>query len=670
MPIFELEVGGRKIEVDAPDMQTALSSIGAAQPAADPFKTEAKAEYEKLKAQGVPVEPTLGRRLAHGLTMGASDEILAAAQTPLEMIRRGTMSPAEGYRSAKAWQDVQLEEARKNQGVAGHIAEVAGGVGTGIGAARAGLSLVRPGASLPARVGALSAEGAAYGGAQGFLDAPDGERLQNAGSGAALGVGVGAALPAAGAVGGAVLGPIASNIRARVNPGGVAASQIARAVDESGRGIGEVAQDVAAAAREGQGVFTVADALGNPGQRMLSTVSRSPGPGRTMAVEFLEDRQAGQGRRVINSISEGLNAPVTAQQAEDVLTRARGAASDANYGAVRDAAGPVDISPVLREIDATINPGGLGNAGISPDGISGALQRYRGMLASDQANRIDFRRLQLVRSELSDDVERARRAGENNRARLLGSVLRQLDAVMENASQGFRQANAEHARMSRTIDAIGEGRNAAQRGRTEDILADFQSRPASDQATYRLGYADRLIENAQNQAPGVNKARPLMGMADELAGIAQPNRGAQMQRRLTREQQMFDTRNHAIGNSRTADNLADAEALKVDPSLLASIFSGDFGGAARRGLGSVSNVLHGSTPEVRQNMERLLLQGGTSTSFEREIGQELASMQTKRELGSALARALLAGVPVAADRVKNSKQEKARADLVNLLMNR
>ena len=61
-------------------------------------------------------------------------------------------------------------------------------------------------------------------------------------------------------------------------------------------------------------------------------------------------------------------------------------------------------------------------------------------------------------------------------------------------------------------------------------------------------------------------------MQEELAAIAQPNRGAQMQRRLGREQTMFDTRNHAIGNSRTADNLADAEALKVDPSLLASIF--------------------------------------------------------------------------------------------------
>ena len=273
-----------------------------------------------------------------------------------------------------------------------------------------------------------------------------------------------------GAVGGAVLGPIASNIRARVNPQGVAASQLARAVDESGRPIADVAGDVARAASEGQGVFTVADALGNPGQRMLSTVSRSPGPGRTAAVEFLEDRQGGQGRRVINAISEGLNAPMTAQRAEEMLTQARRTASDANYGAVRDASGPVNITPVLQQIDATINPSGLGNADIRPDSISGALARYRNMLGSDQGNLIDFNRVQMVRSELSDEVERASRAGENNKARLLGGVLRQLDGVMENASQGFRQANAEHARMSGTIDAIGEGRTRRSAGGQRTLL--------------------------------------------------------------------------------------------------------------------------------------------------------------------------------------------------------
>ena len=61
----------------------------------------------------------------------------------------------------------------------------------------------------------------------------------------------------------------------------------------------------------------------------------------------------------------------------------------------------------------------------APDSISGALQRYRSMLASDRSNRVDFNRLQMVRSELSDDVERASRAGENNKARLLGGVLRE-----------------------------------------------------------------------------------------------------------------------------------------------------------------------------------------------------------------------------------------------------
>jgi hypothetical protein len=81
-------------------------------------------------------------------------------------------------------------------------------------------------------------------------------------------------------------------------------------------------------------------------------------------------------------------------------------------------------------------------------------------------------------------------------------VLRELDTALESASPGFKEANRQHARMSRTIDAVGEGRDAAQRGRTEDIVRDFAGRPADQQAAFRVGYADRLIEQAQNQAPG------------------------------------------------------------------------------------------------------------------------------------------------------------------------
>ena len=72
---------------------------------------------------------------------------------------------------------------------------------------------------------------------------------------------------------------------------------------------------------EGQGNFSVADALGNASQRMLSTVARSPGEGRTSVVNFLENRQAGQGRRVSNALAEGFDARETAAQTESRLTQ-------------------------------------------------------------------------------------------------------------------------------------------------------------------------------------------------------------------------------------------------------------------------------------------------------------------------------------------------------------
>src|SRR5262245_31768278 len=48
-----------------------------------------------------PGDAGLTRRLAHGATLGADNTILAAAMTPLEMMRRGTLSPIEGYNYAK-----------------------------------------------------------------------------------------------------------------------------------------------------------------------------------------------------------------------------------------------------------------------------------------------------------------------------------------------------------------------------------------------------------------------------------------------------------------------------------------------------------------------------------------------------------------------------------------
>jgi hypothetical protein len=101
----------------------------------------------------------------------------------------------------------------------------------------------------------------------------------------------------------------------------------------------QIADDIRSAAAEGQGMFTAADAMGNAGQRMLSTTARAPGQARTDVVNFLEGRQAGQGRRISGALTEGFDSPQTAAQTEARMTAQRGADADAAYGAVRQNAG-------------------------------------------------------------------------------------------------------------------------------------------------------------------------------------------------------------------------------------------------------------------------------------------------------------------------------------------
>jgi hypothetical protein len=593
--------------------------------APDPYRATARKEIDELKAKGVPVSSGgLTRRIMQGATFNAADEILAGALTPLEMIKRGTINPVEGYRHAKAREDLLMEDARKDTGLAGTIAEVGGGVVSGSGLANAGMTAARwlaPNAGLLARSGAAALDAGAMGAAAGAMEGNGlEERGKNAAQGGLLGgIAGGGTTGALGLLGSAV-SPIVSNIRARMNPEGYGNSQIARAVVESGRTPQQIMDDVALATREGQGMFTVADAMGNPGQRMLSTVTRSPGRGRTDAVEFLEQRQAGQGRRVAGSLAEGFDAPRTAEQTRTRMTQARDAEGDIAYEAARQGAAPVDVSRVVARIDQTLSPGvnqlARPASGIANDSIEGALEGVRAKLTDGRSVQTNFEALQRVRADLRDTIDTAVQTGKGNRARMLGHVLRDLDAAMEAASPGFRQANRNFAQASTDIDAIATGRTAAMRGRPEDTIPAFRQLSARGQDAHRAGYADPLIEAAQTAPIGANKARPLTSDAfrDEVAAMAPQRTQAQMMRRIGRENTMFETRNAALGGSKTADNLADEAAMGIDPTFVTNILSGNWGGALRSALAAGGNALSGNTAAVREHVGRILLQRGQNAN--------------------------------------------------------
>jgi len=628
------------------------------QPKQDKYQEAAKAEIADLKSKGIDTGTGYTRRLAHGVTFGADNTILAGLTTPLEMIKRG-VGPVEAYNYTKAREDEIMNQARENTGALGTAVEIGGGIGSGLKLAQGGMTFARnlaPNAGILPRSLASMGDSAAMGAFAGFNEGNGlGDRLEKGATGGLLGGAVGAAAPATFALGGAVLNPIASNIMARANPTRFAQGQVARGLSESGLTPQQVAGDVATAAREGQGMFTLADAMGNSGQRMLASTARAPGQARTDVVNFLEQRQAGQGRRVANSLAEGFDSPMTAQRLDRTLTGARDTWADQAYSAHRADAGPVDLSGVIGRIDQTLSPGLTRimqpASNIADDSVEGVLRRIRGKLTDDRSVLSDFEAIQRVRGDLADSIEKANRAGEGNKVRLLTQVRNELDRSMENASEGFRATNAEFRARSGAIDAIQDGRQAAQRGRSEDVIADFRARPREQQLTFRAGYADPLIEGAQVAPFGANKARPLTSdaFADEAAAMAPGN--ALMQRRIGRENTMFQTRAAATGNSKTVENLADDAALGVDPtiSIVGQLMAGNYSGALRSTLAAGSNALTGNTPAVRQAVADILMSRGQNVNprqLQSMLDQTMLRLQQIQNMARSIGRGASGGLAV------------------------
>lgn len=603
-----LDINGQRVTVDdsflklSPDeQQSTVDHIAASlSPKVDPVSVN---NVGRSFATGVPI---LGGLL--NKADAATNAALAPVLNPLFDEKDQLNEPTWSERYAHSLRD---QEGADSKFAAQHPiidtgAKIAGGVASMAPVVAAAPGIFGATGSFAARAGMGAGSNAALGGADSAI------RGHDPVSGALVGGLIGGATPALEAA----ASPFVSSILARIDPQGAANRQVARAISESGRPTADIASDVTRAAAEGQPQFMLADALGNPGQRMLSTVARAPGEGRTDVVNTLEQRQAGQGRRISNALAEGFAAPETAAATEARLTAARTADADAAYSAVRNDAKPVNLTGAIEHIDSTISPGVhqiAGSSNIANDTVEQALQRARNLLADEHGSMLtDFAAVQRARGDIADWAQTARQGGQGNKARLLGGVLRQIDAAMENASAGHLAANRNFAQASRDIEAIGTGRDAYLRGRTEDTIPAFNSLRPEAQAAFRSGYVDPAIAQMQGAAFGVNKARPFINDAFQAESQAIAPGADLMNRRIGREQTMFTTRNQALGGSRTADNLADHEALGVDPTTVMHVATGNWSGAIGSMLHAGVRGVTGNTPAVRKAVADILLQNGVT----------------------------------------------------------
>ena len=563
--------------------------------------------------------------VVQGITLGFGDELMAGLFTPIEMAIRAARGedwgPGASYDAALKREREGLHAAQESHPLATAVGTLAGGMVAGGGLANAGASAGARAAQAGGGLGKVArgsaADGAALGAATGFGSGEGGvgERLGEAATGALAGAGGGFVAPYAVAGAQAAARPLLAPILARTNPQSYADNALATALKRSGMTPQQVEAALERARADGQGVFTVADALGNPGQRMLSTVTRTPNEMRAPVIEALQSRQAGQGRRVTDALSEAFNAPDTAAERALSLKAARDLAADTGYEAARNGAGAVDVSGAIAKIDETLLPGishlASPQTNIADDSVEGALRRVRGMLTDGRSNVSDFNVVLRAKQDIDDMIGAAVRKGANNQARLLTQVRSQLDGALEQASAPYAEARNAFRQGSREIEAVDAGAHAATRGRAADTIPAFNSMTDVEKAAFRSGYADNLMEGVESAPWGANKVRPLISDAtgQEFPAFAVPGKADQLGNRIAREQTMFETRNQAIGNSSTAQNLADmADMHQWDPGVFSALFRGDWKGATVQAVMRGINETKGMPPRVVEQVAKGLME--------------------------------------------------------------
>lgn len=631
MPTFEISLpNGEQYHVDAPDENAAYSALRGQHQGLDKYHQNARNLINDQAAKGRDISGGYLDKYLKGATMGFGDELVAGARTglgaivdPIKHIGDANYKPisiGERYNYEKALEDERAKDADRRTGAFGTIAELVGGLGTGVGAARSGLTLLKQGQSLGqmARAGAL--EGAGYGAVSGAGEG-DGlsDRLRKALGGAASGAALGGALPlAAEGIKVAAAKPL-SNLLATRDPKTAVAAKLAEDLKASGKSLDQVKLEIDNANAAGVPI-TLADVLGNEGQRRLYTAAGASGPGREFAKTFLNRRQAGQADRVSNILDEGLGLDQigrpTARRYEEALTDVRKNAADRNYPAARRGAGEVDVSPVIDFANTNLVPS------VNPareNSVERAVSDAVSYLRGEEGDISNFSQALQAKTEIQAILDKNPRASY-----ILGPMLQRLDAALADASAGYRRANDTFARHSRDIEAIAAGQDASKGGRFANNVADYNALSPQGQASFRVGYGDVKQGQLEKYRAGRNAADWLLtpkteaelGAMSQYQGPTVPggnNPANEIERRLGLENTTSQTRNAVLGGSRTAENLADMEGAGIDPRIFAAIgqlFHGNVKGALSSGGQFVSTYGGGNTPAVREELAKLYLSNG------------------------------------------------------------
>lgn len=573
---------------------------------------------------------------ANGVTFGFLDNLAGGARAVLNPsnMRQSYIDGRDASRASLA----QNQEQYPGESMFGNIA---GGAASSalLAPATAGKTAL---GTVGRMIGVGATEGTLFGGGNSNADTW-GQLGADALKGTGVGAGIGLAAPALGALlrygprfaRGAVDTATGAASPARAN------RAVQRMVDRSGMTPAQIATRTSEAAAQGQPMYMTADAMGITGQRGLAGVARQPGAARAEIAAYLNKRQANQGDRMGSFVADALDAPDTAMARRAAMTKDRRADAATNYDDASAGAGPVNLNGALDVIDRTLRRDPiLGDTALSQGPLGARMSALRDRMQKGGEQLIEFDTVKNLRTDIRHQMDANPRQADD-----LRKVYDQLDAALEEASDGYRLANDTYARQSRNIDAIDEGTAmASNRRRAADTNAQFAAMTPEQRAANNVGYSDPLLARIEAVKPGANRADPLLSDKVQAELGTRANDPARLMAQVRRESEMFETRRQAIGGSQTADNIADQRDMPgVDPGILASLMNFQFGTAAKQGIQSGVKVMQGQNEATRSLIAQALLSNNPQAALAPILRQTTREGGNKAVIEAMLRQAGLAG---------------------------
>ena len=579
MPMLQIE--GRKVRVSddflkmSPDQQSAAvdeiaASIGIK--AAEPFPVNGN---PAIDMKGRPDRWSAANEATAGATFGMSIPIVAAATTPFEMIRQGTLNPIDAYKSARDQMDADRAAYGKENPATGVLSNLAGGLATGGLAAKGGATLMgRFGSSPVARVGEAAAEGAAYGGLTG-LGESRGSIGQHA-AGGLEGVGIGAVLGGGLASAGQLIGAGASGIGSAVkgirDPEGFAANKVVQAMQRDGMTV----DDLTKAARGASPDTIVADVGGENARRLLRSAGNVPGPAANDIADAMGDRMSGQRQRMMTGVSKKL-APGELYNAtlDDIAAKYRADASPL-YKAAYAKPVPYDdfaLDALMPRIPK--QAWGEANRLMQIEGYQ--PKQVLANIADDgtiSINRVpDMRQWDYVKrgldSMISAEDGKGAMGGTTPVGRALGALKNELLSVLDKGNPSYAAARKFSSDMIGLKKASELGADMLRMPKDEAAKA-FQSLSAREKEVARIGLAKSLRNKILAGSDGSDRVKAVWNEQTRqlLQSTFDKRAFRDFARFMESERAKMLTVQAARGNSTSAQQLAGLLDSGIDPAVV------------------------------------------------------------------------------------------------------